>query len=77
MRGLLVFIWEQWRQTNKSLAIVFAGLVLYAFIAWKFNSLLFYIFSKSQGLVVSAAHLPALGAVVLLLLQEDRGRVGF
>jgi hypothetical protein len=77
MRGLLVFIWEQWRQTNKALAIVFGGLVLYAFFAWKFHSLLYYIFSLSQGLVVSAAHLPALGAVVLLLLQEDRGRVGF
>ena len=77
MRGLLVFIWEQWRQTNKALAIVFSGLVLFALFAWKFGSLLFYIFSNSQGLVVSSAYLPALGAVVLLLLQENRGRVGF
>ncbi|MCC6153313.1 MAG: hypothetical protein IT367_06120 [Candidatus Hydrogenedentes bacterium] len=77
MRSLIVFIWEQWRQTNKALAIVFSGLVLYGLIAWQLDRLLKYAFSNSYGLMLSAAHLPVLGAVVLLFLQENRGRVGF
>ena len=77
MRSFVVFIWEQWRQTNKSLAIVFSGLVLYALVAWQLERLLKYAFANSYGMTFSAAYLPALGAVVLLFLQENRGRVGF
>lgn len=77
MRVLALFIWEQWRQTYKTLAIVFAALVVFAVVAWRFKQLLFYIFALSQGLVISTAYLPALGAIVLLFLQENRGRVGF
>ncbi len=77
MRSLIVFIWEQWRQTNKALAVVFSGLVIYALVAWQLERLLKYAFANSYGMALSAAHLPALGAVVLLFLQENRGRVGF
>lgn len=77
MRSLFVFIWEQWRQTNKALAIVLSGLVIYALVAALMKKLLHYAFSYSYGMEMSAAFLPALGAVVLLFLQESRGRVGF
>ncbi|MBM3290697.1 MAG: hypothetical protein FJY92_11145 [Candidatus Hydrogenedentes bacterium] len=77
MRGFLVFIWEQWRQTYKGLAAVFAALVVFGLGAWKFTDLLLYVFSKSVALVVGSAYLPTLGAIALLFLQESRGRIGF
>ena len=77
MRGLAVFVWEQWRQTYKGLAVVFAALALFGLGAWQFKDLLMFAFSKSERLVVSSAYIPALGAVALLFLQEQRGRVGF
>lgn len=77
MRGLLVFVWEQWRQTYKGLAAMGAALVLYGAAMWKFTELLLFIFSFSESLAICCAYLPALGAVALLFLQENRGRIGF
>lgn len=77
MRGAWVFFWEQWRQTYKGLLLVLAMLLAFAAVVWQFRELVEYIFAKNLTLVVGAAHVPALGAMVLLFIQENRGRIGF
>lgn len=77
MRTLGIFLWEQWRQTYKSLAAVSLTVVLYGVIAWRFKELLYFVFSKNEVLAAGTAYLPVVGAAVLLFIQESRGRIGF
>ncbi|MDZ4858361.1 MAG: hypothetical protein SGI88_05210 [Candidatus Hydrogenedentes bacterium] len=77
MRSTLIFLWEQWRQTAKGLGIVLGTLVLYALLVALFHDLVMYIFALNHTLVVGAAYLPAIGAAVLLFVQEARGRIDF
>lgn len=77
MRGFGVFLWEQWRQTHKGLGFVGATLLVYALLLLFVRQLIYFIFSLNIPIVVGAAYLPAIGAIVLLFIQENRGRVGF
>ncbi|HRI89393.1 MAG TPA: hypothetical protein PK869_14065, partial [Candidatus Hydrogenedentes bacterium] len=77
MRSTAIFIWEQWRQTAKGLAVVLSMLGIFSLLVWQFRDLVLYIFALNESLVIGTAYLPALGAAVLLFLQENRGRIGF